>query len=89
MIQNCWLAGPTIATVGLSIQVPLAVMAEGAFLQPAWLHDHGSAALMILGALAVILGFLGVTVSQPAEDVPQASHLEDAEMSSPSSEPVV
>ena len=76
-------AGPTIATVGLSIQIPLAVLAEGSFQQPGWLHNHGSAALMILGALAVILGFLGVTVGTASLEMPHVLPVEDGEMSSP------
>ena len=79
-----WSAGPTIATVGLSIQVPFAVLAEASFSQPAWLSHHGSTALMVVGAVAVLLGFLGVTL-RPAV-VPRA-HIpaENAEMSSPCS----
>lgn len=70
--------------MGLSIQVPFAVLAEASFTQPAWLSHHGSTALMVVGAVAVILGFLGVTL-RPAV-VPNA-HIpsEDAEMLSPSS----
>ena len=58
-----WCAGPTVATVGLSVQVPMAVAAEGVFGSPEWLHSHTSAALMMLGAIAVLVGFMGVSLS--------------------------
>ncbi|KAL0027142.1 hypothetical protein WJX79_010145 [Trebouxia sp. C0005] len=57
------LIGPTVATVGLSVQVPMAVAAEGIFGTPEWLHSHASAAFMILGAIAVLVGFMGVSLS--------------------------
>ena len=60
----------------------MAIIAEGSFHQPGWLHSRGSATLMVLGALAVILGFLGVTLSPAATEVPHNLPVED-EMSSP------
>lgn len=68
--------------MGLSIQVPFAVLAEASFTQPAWLSHQGSTALMVVGAVAVILGFLGVTLRSAV--VPHADIFpENAEMSSP------
>ena len=83
--EKRYYAGPTIATVGLSIQVPLAFLTEACFNQPAWLSSPGSTALMVLGALAVILGFLGVTINPSVPTAPQARPSEDAEMTSPAS----
>ncbi len=77
--------GPTVATVGLSIQVPMAVAAEGSFGKPASLHSRGSAALMIFGAIAVIVGFLGVSLdpsSSTAQAADDAQSVE-TEMSAP------
>lgn len=56
-------AGPTLATVGLSVQVPLAVLADGILGSPPWLHSIASAVLMVCGAAGVLIGFLGVTLS--------------------------
>ena len=68
--------------MGLSIQVPFAVLAEATFTEPAWLSHHGSTTLMVVGAVAVILGFLGVTLRPGV--VPLAhTPAENAEMSSP------
>lgn len=41
----------------------MAVAAEGIFGTPAWLHSHASAAFMMLGAIAVLVGFMGVSLS--------------------------
>ena len=41
----------------------MAVAAEGIFGTPEWLHSHASAAFMILGAIAVLVGFMGVSLS--------------------------
>ncbi|DBA88033.1 TPA: hypothetical protein ACH3X1_005014 [Trebouxia sp. C0004] len=68
------LLGPTLATVGLSVQVPLAVAAEGIFGTPEWLHSHGSAAFMILGAIAVLMGFMGVSLSHTSAILQRYSH---------------
>ena len=57
------LIGPTIATVGLSVQIPLAVVAEMLLRSPPWLRSPSSAVLILVGALAVIAGFLGVTLT--------------------------
>ena len=61
--QSMRLTGPTLATVGLSVQVPLAVAADGTLGNPPWLHSIASALLMVCGAVEVLVGFLGVTLS--------------------------
>ena len=80
------LIGPTIATVGLSVQIPLAVVAEMLLRSPPWLRSPSSAVLILVGALAVIAGFLGVTLTgqttssdamQP--DTPIGSEIIDSE----------
>lgn len=53
-------AGPTAATVGLSAQVPLAVLLDLLFKHPSWLHSPPAAVLMIVGAILVLGGFYGV-----------------------------
>ena len=49
-----------MATVGLSAQVPLAVFLDLIYTHPAWLQSAAAAALMIVGAILVLAGFLGV-----------------------------
>lgn len=61
----------------------MAVAAEGSFGKPKWLHSHGSAALMIFGAIAVIVGFLGVSLDPSLPTVQTANESVDAEMSAP------
>ena len=54
------LIGPTMATVGLSLQVPVAIATDLVVFHPAWLHDARAAALMAFGLLFVLLGLLGI-----------------------------
>ena len=53
-------AGPTVATVGLSMQVPLAVALDAIFKRPAWLSSASSASFMFGGASLVLAGFFGI-----------------------------
>ncbi|BDA40677.1 Solute carrier family 35 member F5 [Coccomyxa sp. Obi] len=57
------LIGPTVATVGLSMQVPFAVVLDAIFKQPAWLSSASSAALTFVGAALVLTGFFGINVA--------------------------
>ena len=57
-------AGPTVATVGLSMQVPLAVTLDAIFKRPAWLHSGTSATLMFGGAILVLSGFFGISAER-------------------------
>lgn len=61
-------AGPTVATVGLSMQVPLAVTLDAIFKRPAWLHSGTSATLMFGGAVLVLSGFFGISVESTKVD---------------------
>ena len=55
-------AGPTIATLGLSLQVPLAVALDVAFGHPSYLQSVLPAMLTAGGALLVLGGFCGITL---------------------------
>lgn len=57
------LIGPTLATVGLSIQVPMTVAVEMLFTHPAYLQHAGSAVLVLLGGACVLVGFFGINLS--------------------------
>jgi solute carrier family 35 protein F5 len=54
------LTSPTVASIGLSLQIPLAATVEVFIGQPAWASHFQNAALMASGTLFVIAGFLGV-----------------------------
>ena len=56
------LIGPTVATVGLNVQVPLAAGLDAALgkPKPAWMRSAGAAALTAAGALAIIGGVCGI-----------------------------
>ena len=56
-----------MATVGLSMQVPLAVTLDAIFKHPAWLHSASQASFMFGGGLLVLAGFLGVNAGGAKE----------------------
>jgi solute carrier family 35 protein F5 len=61
------LVGPTLATAGLSLQVPLAAAADAALGRARWARAPAPALLTFVGAGAVVGGFLGLTLlSEPA-----------------------
>ena len=59
------LIGPTVATVGLNAQVPLAAGLDAVFgkPKPAWTRSAGAAALTAAGAAAVVGGVCGIAAS--------------------------
>lgn len=56
------LIGPTVATVGLNVQVPLAAGLDAVWgrPKPAWVKGGGAAALTAAGAIAVVGGVVGI-----------------------------
>ena len=62
-------AGPTIATVGMSIQVPLAVALDIVWKRPEYMHNGKTVALMVLGGWYVLAGFVGINVA-PRQKAP-------------------
>lgn len=61
-------AGPTLATSGLSLQVPIAVALDALFRNPRWLHSALPAVLTFVGGAVVLAGFWGMNVTtQEAE----------------------
>ena len=54
------LTSPTTASVGLSLQIPLAAMVEVFLGHAKWLGDAGATTFMFLGCGLVISGFVGV-----------------------------
>lgn len=51
------LLGPTIATLGLSIQIPVAALVEVLLGRPKWLANGRSTAMMVAGTLLIMAGF--------------------------------
>lgn len=68
LMVACKCAGPTVATVGLSMQVPFAVIMDAIFKHPAWLSSASSAALTFIGATLVLTGFFGINVTSAKAD---------------------
>jgi len=73
------LIGPTVATLGLSIQIPIAAVAE--LLSGAnkiqWLSSTSSIALAVLGTAFILAGFVGINLS--ALVLPPSEALAEAE----------
>lgn len=57
------LLGPTPATLGLSVQVPLATGVDAALGRPAWLSGAGPAALTLGGGALILAGFASITLA--------------------------
>lgn len=64
--------GPTVATAGLALQVPLAVLLDGLLRSPAWLSHAGSTVLTLVGGTIVLAGFFGVNAA--GEDDEKTRH---------------
>lgn len=57
------LLGPTIATLGLGIQIPMAATLDVFLGRPAWLRGGRAAALTLGGSALVLGGFVWITVA--------------------------
>jgi solute carrier family 35, member F5 len=57
------LVGPTLATAGLSMQVPIAIFLDALFHDPRWMHSLGTALLTFLGGTIILVGFFALTAS--------------------------
>lgn len=55
-----FLVGPTMATLGLSVQIPIAAAAEALLGTPAWTRDGRTVGLTLLGTSMILAGFIGV-----------------------------
>ena len=56
------LVGPTAATAGLALQIPLAVLLDAVFGSPMWMQRAGSAVLTFIGAGVILTGFFGILI---------------------------
>lgn len=58
------LIGPTIATVGLSMQWPIALVIDIVFIRPAWMDSVSSILLISFGSVLILLGFIGINIPE-------------------------
>jgi len=65
--QAILLLGPTAATLGLSLQVPIAIALDFALQKSTWLHHAVPALLTMAGALLVLAGVFGITLEARKE----------------------
>lgn len=66
------LVGPTVATVGLNVQVPLAAGLDAVLRRPAWARSWGGGAMTAGGAVLVVAGVCGIAAAPAAEVVAAA-----------------
>ena len=57
------MAGPTVATLGLSLQVPIAVTTDALLRDPQWLHHVLAGSLTLGGAVLVLGGVIGINLA--------------------------
>ena len=57
------LVGPTLATAGLSMQVPIAITLDAIFRHPRWMDAAGAAVLTFIGGSVILAGFFVLTAS--------------------------
>eukprot|EP00854_Cymbomonas_tetramitiformis_P005684 gene5684-6870_t len=67
-VRAVLLVGPTITSVGMGIQVPLAIFVDIVLGKAPWILSLGPAALMLGGATLILLGF--GTVAYNTDQVP-------------------
>lgn len=70
------LLGPTIATLGLSVQIPIAAVAEAVFGQAAWLASARTTAMTLGGTGLILFGFFWGNLAG-GDQLPGAHHRED------------
>mmetsp|Transcript_42545 Transcript_42545/g.70997 ORF Transcript_42545/g.70997 Transcript_42545/m.70997 type:complete len:422 (-) Transcript_42545:50-1315(-) len=63
-VRAVLLVGPTVASAGMAIQVPIAIFVEILIGHADWIHQYVSASLMIGGGITIVSGFLAVS-TQP------------------------
>lgn len=61
--RSVMLLGPTVATLGLSVQIPMAAVAELMVGHPAWVKRASWIAMTLGGTGLILLGFVGVNMS--------------------------
>ena len=57
------LVGPTIATSGLAMQVPIAIVLDVVLGRSEWMKSVATALLTFLGGIVILVGFFGITAS--------------------------
>jgi solute carrier family 35 protein F5 len=67
------LLGPSVATLGLSMQIPVAAAVEPFTGHPAWLHSAATIAMTLMGTALVLMGFVTGTLAA-GDRVPGEHH---------------
>lgn len=71
-INAVFLIGPTVATVGLSLQWPIAIIVDALFFSPPWMQNALPLIGVALGSALIFVGFVGINV--PTDIFQQLNH---------------
>lgn len=75
--RSILLIGPTLATSGLALQVPIAVISDALIKHPAWMSTTMTIILTILGGCVIVGAFFGLNTNDSHEKLQQ--HQEEQE----------
>ena len=66
--RSILLIGPTLATSGLALQVPIAVVSDALISQPAWMGDLATILLTTIGGSVILGAFFGLNLESAGEE---------------------
>jgi len=61
-MKSVLLIGPTVATVGLTLQWPIAIVIDALFFRPSWMHTTQLSLFVVAGSLLIFVGFVGINL---------------------------
>lgn len=57
------LLGPTVATLGMNIQIPIATVGDLLLGHPHWLDSPTATAMAVVGTVAILAGVFGINLA--------------------------
>lgn len=61
-MKSVLLIGPTVSTVGLSLQWPIAIIIDAIFFRPPWMHTAEPTLFVVTGSFLIFVGFVGINI---------------------------
>lgn len=60
--------GPTLATSGLALQVPIAIVSDAIVKHPAWIQSSITIVCTLLGGVIIVIAFFGLNLKDQEEE---------------------
>lgn len=60
--------GPTLATSGLALQVPIAIVSDAILKHPTWLDSVSTIVFTLVGGTIIVAAFFGLNIKGQEED---------------------